>query len=44
MDRGLGDPRDMYVDQFCALVWFLSIKDKEPEEIEQRREHMRKDD
>lgn len=24
----------MYVDQFCAFVWFLSIKDKDPEEIE----------
>lgn len=34
LNRGIGDPRDMYVDQLIALVWFLSTQNKKPEEIE----------
>lgn len=30
----MGDPREMYVDQFCSLIWYLQSKDKKPEEIE----------
>jgi hypothetical protein len=37
MNRGIGDPRDMYVDQLIALVWHLSTRDKKPEEIEYKR-------
>lgn len=24
----------MYLDQFCALVWFMMIHDKKPEEVQ----------
>lgn len=34
MHRGIGDPRELYLDQFCALVWFMLTRDKKPEEIE----------
>lgn len=34
LNQGIGDPRDMYVDQLCALVWFLSTNEKKPEEVE----------
>lgn len=34
MNRGIPDPRELYVDQFCGLVWFLSVKEKEPHEVQ----------
>lgn len=37
INKGIGDPRELYVDQFTSLMWFLLTEGKEEHELERLR-------